>query len=302
MIDIIIPAYEAHNFLPTALESIKKQTIKNKIQVTIVDDGSIKDYNYIIKDFQTFFLIKIIKLKKNHGPGFAKQIGITKTSNLYLIFLDSDDIFSSRTALESLYNKALTNPNLKLIAGKEIKNKKTYFHETHMVGKLFKREIIIKYKIKVPNFRMEEDTAFTLCYNSILNENEKAQINEIVYEYKNVNSSSITNVYSLKNNYDLKHYFKAINYSYKYMLKHQSYTYLKKSLIVILDTLSIIYFNYYHDCEVDYRERFIQNCFKFYQKYKHYIDKIYYINKKTISVEDYPRIEAFYKIMKSYNR
>ena len=44
MIDLIIPAYNAHDFISDLLFSVASQTISDKINVIIVDDCSKKDY------------------------------------------------------------------------------------------------------------------------------------------------------------------------------------------------------------------------------------------------------------------
>ena len=53
MIDIIIPAYNAHNTIKKTLISICMQTVKDKINVYIIDDCSNEDYKEIINIFST---------------------------------------------------------------------------------------------------------------------------------------------------------------------------------------------------------------------------------------------------------
>ena len=72
MIDIIIPAYNAHNTIKKTLISICMQTVKDKINVYIIDDCSNEDYKEIINIFKDKINIKYYKLKENSGPGVAR--------------------------------------------------------------------------------------------------------------------------------------------------------------------------------------------------------------------------------------
>lgn len=89
-ISIIIPTYNRQNFVIKSLKNILNQTYKN-IEVLIVDDGSsdnTKEKIKIIKDNR----IRYIKLKKNKGACFARNIGIKKSTGKYISFQDSDDL------------------------------------------------------------------------------------------------------------------------------------------------------------------------------------------------------------------
>ena len=55
MIDIIIPAYNAHDTLYKTLSSIALQTIKDKVNVYIINDYSKKSYKKEIDTFKDIF-------------------------------------------------------------------------------------------------------------------------------------------------------------------------------------------------------------------------------------------------------
>lgn len=80
-IDIIIPAYDAHETLPRCLASIVCQTIAKDLKVTIVDDCSHKPYDELIKPFQSLIDIQLLRMEKNGGPGVTRQYGYDHTSN-----------------------------------------------------------------------------------------------------------------------------------------------------------------------------------------------------------------------------
>ncbi len=294
MLDIIIPAYNSHKYITGSLNSLAKQSIIDKVKITIIDDGSKKKYDDIISSFPSLN-INLIRLKRNKGVAIAKQIGINKTNNEYLMFMDSDDILIGNKTLEKLYNKITSNKELKVVMGKEYKEGKTYYNKGHMVAKIFKREIINKYKIKLPNLKIEEDTAFTLSYYFMLKEEEKGTIKEVVYRYRTVNKNSITSKFQ---NNDYKNFFKAIDYAYKYVKKYHKYEEFKKEIHIIY---LIIASDYYHEFynKVELRESYLKNCYKFYQKYKKYLGDIPKIGQAKYNDEEYDLACRFYKVLQN---
>ncbi len=267
MIDVIIPAYNANKYIKETLNSIVKQTIKNKVIVTIIDDGSKEKYDNIVKDYSQKLNINLIRLKKNYGVGYARQIGTKKTKNKYIFFLDADDILVKKNSLELLYNKMIENDNLKLVMGKELLNNEIHFYENHLLAKLIIREVIEKYKITIPNYKIGEDTAFMFSILSILEEHEKNVINELIYEHKKVNINSLTSLY-LNDKYTYKEYFKAIDFVKKY----KKYNYFKKRVFDIFLFLSQ---NYYGSIiKNDQKDIYLKRCKKFYKRYYNYLGDI----------------------------
>ena len=63
MIDIIIPAYNAHETIGKTIGSIAKQINRNDLTVYIVNDGSIKSYDYIIEQYKSLLKIKEITIE-----------------------------------------------------------------------------------------------------------------------------------------------------------------------------------------------------------------------------------------------
>lgn len=292
MIDVIIPAYNSHEYIFSTLKSIAKQTIKDNIVVTIVDDGSKKQYNDIASSFPEL-KTNIIRLRKNKGQAYAKQVGINNTYNKYIAFIDSDDILMGAKALEKLYTKITSNKKYKIAIGKEYCNGKNYYNEGHMVAKLFTREIITKYKIKIPRLKMEEDTAFTTAYCSMLKKEEMCYIKEVIYKYNQINPNSITKKY---NNYTYKEFFKSIDYAYKYIKKYKKYEYFKNRIFIIFLYLSQIYFQKIINQKI--REDFLVNSNKFYNKYYKFIGDIPISALTRYSDIEYDIVYKFWKILK----
>jgi len=91
-ISIVIPVYNAGEYLKNCLESILNQTLKY-FELIAVDDGSTDDSLKILEKYA--LCDKRIKLlKQMHlGAGEARNKGLKSASGKYVMFLDADDFF-----------------------------------------------------------------------------------------------------------------------------------------------------------------------------------------------------------------
>ena len=88
LISVIIPVYNAEQYLPETLDSVFTQTYTN-IEVITVDDGSTDKSAEIIKRYPA---VKYIR-QKNGGVSNARNSGIKASSGDYIAFLDQDDLW-----------------------------------------------------------------------------------------------------------------------------------------------------------------------------------------------------------------
>lgn len=90
-LDVIIPFKDAEIHLPNICADLEKQNFKN-FTVHFVSDHSIDDsLTYLDREFS--FEHKIYESLED-GPGAARNLGITSSSNQYLLFIDADDRIS----------------------------------------------------------------------------------------------------------------------------------------------------------------------------------------------------------------
>lgn len=198
MIDVIIPAYNSHKFIDNVLTSLSLQTISNKFEVTIVNDGSKEDYSKIISFYSDYIHVKEIGYKDNKGPGYARKYGINNTHNKYLIFIDSDDILYDRFSIENLYDQ-IENYKLDYVNSlfyEEI-NGELYPKEndnTWLHGKIYRREFLEKNNINFNDTRCNEDNGFNALV--LLSKPNKKYYNQSTYIWKsNMNSITRSNNY-----------------------------------------------------------------------------------------------------------
>lgn len=92
LISILMPVYNAGDYLVDAIESIRNQTLKDW-ELIVIDDGSTdKSYEILKKYAKKDLRIKIFKFKKNKGLSFALNYGLNKVRGKYLARMDADDI------------------------------------------------------------------------------------------------------------------------------------------------------------------------------------------------------------------
>ena len=103
-VSVIIPVYNADEFLEECLNSVINQTLK-EIEIICVDDGS-KDesLNILEKYAQEDSRIKILT-QHNMGPGAARNEALTVAKGEYVAFVDADD-WIEENALKELYEYA----------------------------------------------------------------------------------------------------------------------------------------------------------------------------------------------------
>lgn len=89
-ISVIVPVYNAENYVSRCIESVLDQTYCNW-QMILIDDGS-KDKSLEIcqRYADVDDRISVIH-QENAGPGIARNAGIAKASGNYVVFIDSDD-------------------------------------------------------------------------------------------------------------------------------------------------------------------------------------------------------------------
>lgn len=100
LISIIVPVYNAHNYIGKTIESVLNQTFTN-YELIMVDDGSTDDSKEIICSYDD----NRIRLMQNDKKGAyaARNLGVKNAKGRYISFLDADDIWH-RDKLQKTYD------------------------------------------------------------------------------------------------------------------------------------------------------------------------------------------------------
>ncbi len=85
----VIPTYNHAKFLPQALDSILRQTVRFQ-EILVVDDGSTDNTGDVLRPYVERGEIEHVT-QSNAGHAAARNTGIRKSKAPFLAFLDSDD-------------------------------------------------------------------------------------------------------------------------------------------------------------------------------------------------------------------
>lgn len=91
LVSVVMPMFNASDTVRESVYSVLRQTHKN-LELIIVDDCSTDSSYEIAEEMQKVDRrVNVIRLNKNSGAGFARNVGIEKSSGNYIAFLDADD-------------------------------------------------------------------------------------------------------------------------------------------------------------------------------------------------------------------
>jgi glycosyltransferase involved in cell wall biosynthesis len=91
-VSVVIPAYNAAQFLPAAIASVQAQTLTDW-ELLIIDDGSIDHTAAVVQPFlQRDRRIQLIR-QTNQGVSAARTHGVEHSQGDLIAFLDADDLW-----------------------------------------------------------------------------------------------------------------------------------------------------------------------------------------------------------------
>lgn len=234
LISIIIPVYNAEEYLPKCLNSIINQTYKN-IEIICINDGSTDNSENIIKKYMEMDDRVIHLYCKNNGVSNARNVGLDIAKGRYIMFVDSDDWIEIETCDIVLkiaqeknvdvvmwdyireFNNTSIQKNIFInevffdekkvkndlhrrmigITGDELSHPEKADALCTVWGKLYKRESIYKYNIRFFDIRLigtYEDGLFNL--NVFEHVRTAIYVHKPLYHYRKTNINSITNEYN----------------------------------------------------------------------------------------------------------
>jgi len=141
MISIIIRTYNEDKYLDKLLSSIENQDIDDKIEIIVVDSGSIDDTLNICRRFD----VKLVHInKKNFTFGRSLNKGIEISSGKYCVFVSGHCIpYNNRWLYELI--KPFKDKSIGLSYGRQIGTNKTKYSE-HMIFNRWFPDKSIKYQ------------------------------------------------------------------------------------------------------------------------------------------------------------
>lgn len=264
-ITVIVPVHNGEKYIERCIESILNQSYKN-IEVLIINDNSTDITNEIVAKYLELPNIRYIVNDKTLGPARTRNLGLSKATSPYILFLDCDDwidlnciekainildndstidiaIWEVKTAYYSnrfsvrykyQYNNILDNKMALNLLSHTVENE--YFISPLLGCKIFRKQLLDINKIKFPN-TIYEDDMFTFL--SILYSKKIALVTgSYLYYYQH--HEFLTHHFTEKNITD---FFDTFNELYTYIdisSKKYYYNYLSKSLSSMLNCMTNI--------------------------------------------------------------
>ncbi len=266
-ISVIVPVYNVQEYLRECLDSLINQTIKDDLEVIVVNDGSTDNSQKVIDEYVKKYP-KTFKsyIKENNGQGSARNLGIKNATGDYIGFVDSDDFIKSNM-YELLYNEALKN-NLDIVVcdivwmyeDGRFESRETlprfldsFNYYTYIlsnpgpVNKIYKRDLWVENKIKFPEDIFYED--FAIIPSMPKYTKKIGYINKELYIYRQRENSTMQKTSYNKKLLDI---IKACDYLYDDLkntefLNELEYLYIFQLLYFF--SFKFLKFNKYKDIE-----------------------------------------------------
>lgn len=218
-VSVIVSCYKGGASLPTCLDALLSQSLKN-IEIICINDGSPDNTASILKDYanRDGRIIPITN-KQNLGISKSRNKGIKLASADYIMFCDADDYYEPSMCeemLEAIQNSAsdIAISEIRVIyeAHRDLKYSDDNYYSLKFSGleevnedvilntdlsptnKIFRKSIIDKYDIQFPEGLYYEDayfcSAYLCCSDNIY------YLNEQLYNYIRHDKSTMSNTFS----------------------------------------------------------------------------------------------------------
>lgn len=97
-VSVIVPVYNAEEYLRDSLDSLLMQTIGHEeMEVLLINDGSMDGSMGICEEYAEMFEHFKIFSQENQGVSSARNLGIRNAKGKYVMFLDADDLLTPET-------------------------------------------------------------------------------------------------------------------------------------------------------------------------------------------------------------
>lgn len=97
-VSVIVPVYNVEEFLRECLDSLVNQTIdKEEMEILCINDGSTDNSLEILREYEEKYPCIKVYSKENEGLSATRNYGVERAQGKYLMFIDSDDMFTLDT-------------------------------------------------------------------------------------------------------------------------------------------------------------------------------------------------------------
>lgn len=175
LVSVIIPVYQAENYLLRCIQSVCNQTYKN-LEILLIDDGS-TDKSPAICDNMALLDNRIQTVhQKNGGISAARNRGLQLSKGTYITFLDSDDFLHHQFIKYLLWLCLKTKAQI--AEGRMANGSESDFHKVLVKGEMK----VYDRKQAILSRKMKSGVAGKLYHKDLFNELEFPVSDHFNYE------------------------------------------------------------------------------------------------------------------------
>lgn len=123
-VTLVVPVYNVEQYLQECLDSIEAQTVFERCEVLLIDNGSTDGSYRLCAEFAQRHANVTVLVRHGGGAGAARNLGMDRATGTRITFCDSDDLLPS-TAIERMLEASLSTGAQVVIGAMETFPKKT---------------------------------------------------------------------------------------------------------------------------------------------------------------------------------
>lgn len=124
LISVIIPVYNAQNFIHNAFQFIKNQDVDLPLEIIFIDNNSTDNSFEMLSELKSSHENVFVYQQKIQGAAATRNKGLREAKGEFIYFFDVDDqLFSD--SLKALSQVLIENPDVEAVFGKMLKSNKS---------------------------------------------------------------------------------------------------------------------------------------------------------------------------------
>lgn len=217
-VSVIIPVYNAENYLEKCLNSILEQKLR-ELEVILIDDASTDRSGVMCDKYAQKHTFVTAHHVNRAGAGSARNTGLQLAKGEYIVFADADDFLHGDSTIsrmadlldqtgadiavgnyKRLWDGVLLDATKHDVYSKEDREQKNFRYAgffsvgnlSYVWGKMYRRSFLEKHQIRFGSYDYAEDKMFNfVCY---IERAKYVFLDDVTYVYRK-NSASISNQY-----------------------------------------------------------------------------------------------------------
>ena len=179
-VSIIMPTYNKYHQLSLSLYGLSKQTFSNNdYEVILIDDCSTDKTPILLEETDVPFKLKYIRLKKNKGRSFTRNIGIKHSDGEVLIFLDGEMLVTPKF-IENHYRHHVEKLDLVVTGAMHYEGVFTYIFQEYNTNQWILLDNLAKnhfhYSMRYEKFKYSNDKNLNVPFQLITKDDIDTEI------------------------------------------------------------------------------------------------------------------------------